>query len=1456
MKKITLLFCLCLILQQSFAFGGRNKIIEKNRTTALLPPANDECATATALVMNAGQACTFNTLAAFTAATTSSEPNACAAPTTADIWFQFEAASASHSISLSNFSGTPQPVVLALYEGSDCSTMTQLYCTENNVINANGLTIGETYKLRAYFNLASPGLASSFSVCVNTPPPPSSSNPAECVVNTVNYSFEAPPPTATIYPIFTNHNTVQGWRTTASDEMMEFWPVPNYENVPAYEGEQFIELNANLVSAVYQDYNTPQTTVFTFGFAHRGRQGTDTCELRAGPPEGPYVTVATATTGNTSWSYYTGTYTVPAGQPITRFLLQSVSSVGGVSVGNYLDAITFTANNGIITDNPYYPNCGESTIQVEAAGIGTWTAHPDNPSATIIADPSANETEITGLTEPGIYYFDWTTEYCQSTLEVFSLGPGAPSPVVENVVYCHGQAAVPLTAGTLPDHTVTWVPSGPGGTAPTPDTSVVGTTIYYVIQTTPGGCDSVSSAIQVTVNSTGASVTDFSLPETACIGGDNIFPEMAEGYTAGGEFTANDPALAIDPVTGEIDLAASAEGTYMVTYSVVEDPANCIMNSESSSMPIEIIAPPAVADAVVTAQPDCETPTGTITVNSPLGADLIYSINNGDNWQAEAIFTGVAPGTYDIMVQNAAGCTSVFSSVTIDPAPPTPPFPGIDAQSPGCNETTGTITITSPIGDGYLYSINGGDFQEETEFIVDPGTYTVTVQNAEGCEISTLPFVINETPENPTVADVEVTQPECNPTGSIVVTAPTGEGYSYSIDGETFQSNAGFGSLTPGDYVITVQNASGCLSVTDAITINPPFEVPPFPNIDIEPAYCDDPDATVTIMSPLGAEYEYSIDGTDFQVSNIFSTVNPGAYTITVRNVNTGCESGNIPVYIGSAGGLPDVADFTVTPPSCGQPNATITIDSPIEDGLTYSINDSNFQSSPVFNNVPPGTYVITVKNPSQCKSYTASFTINPGPASPDAPVATIVNPTCTVATGTVTVESPAGAGYTYSLDGGTFQASPVFANVSSGTHTITVQNEDGCTASANVTVAPQPVSPPVATVDVVSPDCNETSGSLTITAPIGGGVSYSLDGGNTVQYTTVFDDLAPGDYIITVINNGGCISETLPLTIDTPPVPEYPGVITADENFICIDATLQLDNDVTGGLWATSNSGIATIDADGLLTPVAPGVITVTYEVPSPCPAIAEFEVTVYALPNPQLEDANVCLDIETDEYTPVILDSGLSEGYSFEWSKDGVQLADATGAITVTEPGEYTVVATDDVSGCIGSATATIGESSIAVVHAEVGADFNLLQSINVVVTGGSGDYEFRLDDGPFQDQPYFANIHQGEYTITVRDKNGCGQTELQVYALNYPRFFSPNGDGEREVWNIDGLTGQPGAVIYIFDRYGKLVGSALPGLAGWDGTYEGAPLPATDYWFQIRYTSSDGTQKEYKAHFSLLR
>jgi gliding motility-associated-like protein len=89
----------------------------------------------------------------------------------------------------------------------------------------------------------------------------------------------------------------------------------------------------------------------------------------------------------------------------------------------------------------------------------------------------------------------------------------------------------------------------------------------------------------------------------------------------------------------------------------------------------------------------------------------------------------------------------------------------------------------------------------------------------------------------------------------------------------------------------------------------------------------------------------------------------------------------------------------------------------------------------------------------------------------------------------------------------------------------------------------------------------------------------------------------------------------------------------------------------------------------------------------------------------------------------------------------------------------------------------------------------------------------------------------------------------------AINYPLFFTPNGDGFNDTWNIVGLANQPNTKIYIFDRYGKLIKQISPTSNGWDGTFNGRPLPSTDYWFTVTY-EEDSQTKEFKAHFSLKR
>ncbi|SNR81216.1 SprB repeat-containing protein, partial [Flavobacterium sp. ov086] len=168
---------------------------------------------------------------------------------------------------------------------------------------------------------------------------------SQCIVNTINADFEYPVVSRSGENINQNSNpSVLGWKTTAPDGMIEFWKYEGGTSRKAYSGNQFVELNANYASGLFQDYDTSIATYFIYSFAHMGRDGIDSMVLKAGPPDGIQTVIATATTDKTGWKLYTGIYKVPAGQNKTRFVFEALSSSSGnATVGNFLDAINFTA---------------------------------------------------------------------------------------------------------------------------------------------------------------------------------------------------------------------------------------------------------------------------------------------------------------------------------------------------------------------------------------------------------------------------------------------------------------------------------------------------------------------------------------------------------------------------------------------------------------------------------------------------------------------------------------------------------------------------------------------------------------------------------------------------------------------------------------------------------------------------------------------------------------------------------------------------------------------------------------------------------------------------------------------------------------------------------------------------------------------------------------------------------
>jgi gliding motility-associated-like protein len=193
-------------------------------------------------------------------------------------------------------------------------------------------------------------------------------------------------------------------------------------------------------------------------------------------------------------------------------------------------------------------------------------------------------------------------------------------------------------------------------------------------------------------------------------------------------------------------------------------------------------------------------------------------------------------------------------------------------------------------------------------------------------------------------------------------------------------------------------------------------------------------------------------------------------------------------------------------------------------------------------------------------------------------------------------------------------------------------------------------------------------------------------------------------------------------------------------------------------------------------------------------------------------------------------------------------------TASIIVNEPGIYTLTVTQDNNGtiCEASKTIVVMQSEKPAIEDIIISDWTDESNSITIVSSGEGIHLYSIDGVHYQESPVFTGLKPGIYTVYVKDANNCGQDTQKVALLMYPRYFTPNGDGQNETWHIKYAYYEPEMLVYIFDRYGKLI-TSLKGIGpGWDGTFNGYKLPSTDYWFTAKYR--DGY--EFKGHFSMIR
>ncbi len=740
-------------------------------------------------------------------------------------------------------------------------------------------------------------------------------------------------------------------------------------------------------------------------------------------------------------------------------------------------------------------------------------------------------------------------------------------------------------------------------------------------------------------------------------------------------------------------------GTYVMaagekkTFTVIDE--NGCTDEISYTMP----APSKIVATATVIQPKCSSDNGTVTVKATGGTGI---------YTGAQTYT-VQPGkAYSFIVTDNNGCVSNLISGVMGAAPAKLEASAVTTD-PLCYGLKGSITVTAKGGSGtYLYQWNDPAGQTtRTATGLAPGLYTVSVTDDKGCGPVSVLALVKE-PSAITASAAVTVQPTCfAPEGTIEVTEPLGAEYEYSPDGVTYQSSPVLTGLAPGNYLVKVREvASGCESLAIALTIDPVPAVSEILDVQVtvQPT-CLKPTGALEVLSPIGADYEYSLDEITYQDSPNFGNLAPGNYSITLRVKSTGCKLASSGLTINPVPPAPEAPTASVTvQPDCFVATGTIRITVPAGAAYEYSVDGTNYQANPVFTNLLPGNYSVSVKEiATGCESAATSLTVNTAPLVPEAPVSKgdlsecAETPVQTLnANAAIVPVSGISISWFDSPEGGSKVGSPTLNTI--GTRTFYAEAGNGiCTSRSRtvVTLTIAPIPPTAVASVTVNPTCNFPNGTVVVSSPAEGtGYEYNIDGG-AYQASATFATLKWGDHFVRVRQAGsGCESATATL-VTVPAIPPAPILaVTAIENAICYGGNGSISFSLvnaTDGIYRLNYDGGAFTNVSfvgGVAKVVALGgnYGNITIEA-NGCTSGEIINVTVGQPGQILIKESITEIDLKTHRKGAIDLSvSGGSGSYSYLWST-----GETTKDIQNLNDGSYSVTVTDQ-SGCTQTKRITI--------------------------------------------------------------------------------------------------------------------------------------------------------------------
>jgi hypothetical protein len=676
------------------------------------------------------------------------------------------------------------------------------------------------------------------------------------------------------------------------------------------------------------------------------------------------------------------------------------------------------------------------------------------------------------------------------------------------------------------------------------DFSALGPGTYGVIAKDANGCIDI-----ITISIIQPSAITFSASTTpaTCNGSSDgtIYITSASGGT--GSYT-----YSIDSKTYQSGTTFS--GLKAGNYTVyLRDASSCIvMANVSIKQPDQVSATTTVTNATC-----YNSNNGSIKITVTGGtAPYAYSID-GTHYQPVGSFVGLTAATYHILVRDANGCFNVAASATV--TQPTEITASIATTNATCGNQNGQILAQASggAGSGYKYSIDGGaNFNTSGSFSnLKDSTYTLIIVDGNACPAA---FIVTISSTNgPKISTINHTNVSCYGgfDGSITIGSVSGGtgNLSYSLDGFYWQSTGTFSSLPAGSYVVRVRDAVGCTGAA-GITITEPSPIVITTSI-ANPTCHFSSTGSVTIYAAGGTgTMAYSINGINYQSSNVFSKLGAGVYMVYVRDAGHCMATSTFTLVEPPEILIMNTGILNVT---CnGSSNGALTINAIGGTGtLKYSLDGINYQTGNSFNGLNGGLYTVFVKDANQCIVEEFARVNEPAPLYAFAETKDV---SCTGGNNGAVILTPMGGTTPYRYQWSNFQITKDLFDARAGSYSVVITDANGCTYNASYTVS-QPDKPLVVNGAIDDAHTGASDGSIKLTISGGTGFfSFHWSNGATTQD---IDNLQPGQYTVIVMDANGCqVSSTFKVGtktgIDNSPEPGlnvnlYPNPAN---NSVCID--------------------------------------------------------------------------------------------------------------------------------------------------------------------------------------------------------------------------------------------------------------------------------------------------------------